>query len=433
MMADEIAPLRDQINALIERNRYLEAQNLQLRQEAQLFRNQIQSLKERDRDEKSMLAKKLHASSLASNCTFKEKQLLPDNYNLNSKQKVLRLEPKAKEPRVPKPPPSLKQLQATQNVKIDCSQAPPPPPPPPLSSKLQGGGPLKSVRRVPEVVELYRILTRKEGKVDAKTGSVGIPVAMNPREMIGEIENRSAYVLAIKSDVESQGEFINFLAKEVDKAAYKDMADVESFVKWLDEELSYLVDERAVLKHFSHWPEKKADTMREAACSYRDLKNLESEVASFHDDPTVIASVALKRVQALQDKLEHGVHNIERVRDSTSKRYRDFKIPWEWMLDTGIVSQIKLGSLKLVRIYMNRVVSAFKCEQFLDDEDLVLNGARFAFRVHQVCGFLNFQQCYVSTRNLFLTRDHEFFFLLLLLLLLLLLFSFSKLPVCWWI
>lgn len=106
----------------------------------------------------------------------------------------------------------------------------------------------------------------------------------------------------IKSDVESQGEFINFLAKEVENAAYKDMADVESFVKWLDEELSYLVDERAVLKHFPHWPERKADTMREAACSYRDLKSLETEAASFHDDPRVITSVALKRLQALQDK-----------------------------------------------------------------------------------------------------------------------------------
>jgi hypothetical protein len=106
----------------------------------------------------------------------------------------------------------------------------------------------------------------------------------------------------IKSDVESQGEFINFLANEVEKVAYKDIADVESFVKWLDEELSFLVDERAVLKHFPHWPERKADTMREAACTYRDLKNLESEAISFHDDPRVNASVALKRFQALQDK-----------------------------------------------------------------------------------------------------------------------------------
>jgi hypothetical protein len=197
MMTEEITPLRNQINAIVERNRYLEEQNLQLRQEVRLLRNQIQSLKERDSDEKTVLVKKLHASSLTSNCSSKEKQILPYNYILSSEQTVSRLELKGKEPRVPKPPPGPKQIQATQTSKKDGLPAPPPPPPPPSLTKMQGGGALKAVQRVPEVVELYRMLTRREGKMDGKTGSVGLPVAMNSREMIGEIENRSAYVLAV--------------------------------------------------------------------------------------------------------------------------------------------------------------------------------------------------------------------------------------------
>lgn len=55
----------------------------------------------------------------------------------------------------------------------------------------------------------------------------------------------------MKSDVETQGEFINFLAKEVERAACTEISDVKAFVKWLEDELSYLIDERAVLKHFS--------------------------------------------------------------------------------------------------------------------------------------------------------------------------------------
>lgn len=106
----------------------------------------------------------------------------------------------------------------------------------------------------------------------------------------------------IKSDVENQSNFVNFLASEVQNAAYREIADVEEFVKWLDGELSYLVDERAVLKHFPNWPEKKADAMREAAFTYRDLKNLESEASSFYDDRRVATPMALKRMQALQDK-----------------------------------------------------------------------------------------------------------------------------------
>lgn len=61
------------------------------------------------------------------------------------------------------------------------------------------------------------------------------------------------------------------------------------------------VDERAVLKHFD-WPEKKADTLREAAFGYQDLKKLESEVSSYKDDPRLPCDIALKKMVALSEK-----------------------------------------------------------------------------------------------------------------------------------
>ncbi|KAM7478127.1 hypothetical protein LguiA_026340 [Lonicera macranthoides] len=75
-----------------------------------------------------------------------------------------------------------------------------------------------------------------------------------------------------------------YLIKEVENAAFTDIEDGVPFVKWLYDELSYLVDERAVLKHFE-WPEQKADTLRKVAFGYCDLKKLESEASSFRDDP----------------------------------------------------------------------------------------------------------------------------------------------------
>jgi len=47
--------------------------------------------------------------------------------------------------------------------------------------------------------------------------------------------------LQIKTDVETQGDFIRYLIKEVESAAFADIEDVVPFVKWLDDELSYLV------------------------------------------------------------------------------------------------------------------------------------------------------------------------------------------------
>ena len=106
----------------------------------------------------------------------------------------------------------------------------------------------------------------------------------------------------IKSDVEKQKEFINFLIKEVESSAFNDISDVKAFVKWLDDELSSLVDERAVLKHFPQWPERKADALREAAFNYRDLIILESEVSSFQDNTKEPLIQSLGRMQALQDR-----------------------------------------------------------------------------------------------------------------------------------
>ncbi|KAL6649747.1 hypothetical protein ACP70R_013971 [Stipagrostis hirtigluma subsp. patula] len=389
-----VALLRSKLHGLLERNRTLEEENKQLRHQVSRLKGQVASFEGQDTD-KRILWKKLENSAASIN-NSKAKKFVHSNDDAKEaadvnnslcygRQQFSRTTlVRSRAPRIPNPPPSPTCIQPVTNVRKEGSMVPPPPPPPPLPSKLQRS--TKAVQRVPEVVELYRTLVRREGKNDAKSGSAGIPVATNNREMIGEIENRSAYVLAIKSDVENQGEFVNFLANEVQNAAYKEIADVEEFVKWLDGELSYLVDERAVLKHFPNWPEKKADAMREAAFTYRDLKNLESEASSFHDDRRVATPMALKQMQTLQDKIEQGIHNTERVRDSASGRYRDLKIPWEWMLDSGIINQLKMASLKLAKEYMNRIVNALKSDPFANDEALLLQGVRFAFRIHQLAG-----------------------------------------------
>jgi hypothetical protein len=45
----------------------------------------------------------------------------------------------------------------------------------------------------------------------------------------------------IKADIETQGEFVNSLIREVNNAVYQNIEDVVAFVKWLDDELGFLV------------------------------------------------------------------------------------------------------------------------------------------------------------------------------------------------
>ncbi|XP_017982125.1 PREDICTED: protein CHUP1, chloroplastic isoform X5 [Theobroma cacao] len=394
----QITRLKKELEAALGRNGSLEKENQELKQEVARLKAQISSLKAHDNERKSMLWKKLHNSidnsnadaSLQKSSDFlkvPEQGLEAENVYPRPSFQELAVR-KERQSKVPKPPPRSNSFISPSPKEVSenkvTTPSVPAPPPPPLPSKLLAGS--RSVRRVPEVVELYRSLTRKDTNMENKTNAAATPVLAFSRNMIGEIENRSTYVSAvstIKSDVEKQKEFINFLISEVQSAAFKDISDVEVFVKWLDQELSSLIDERAVLKHFPQWPERKADALREAAFSYRDLKNLEAEVSSFEVNPSVSFNSVLRRMQELQDRLEQSVNNTERIRDSTSKRYRDFQIPWGWMLDTGLIGQLKFSSLRLAREYMKRTTKELQSNESSQVNSLLLQGVRFAYRVHQ--------------------------------------------------
>ncbi|KAL4369257.1 hypothetical protein GQ457_05G023950 [Hibiscus cannabinus] len=302
--------------------------------------------------------------------------------------------------RIPNPPPRPSCSIPSGPKEESCTQIPPPPPPPPpkFSVRSSAGG---VVKRAPQVVEFYHSLMKRDSRKDSTNGGIcDVPDVANVRSsMIGEIENRSSHLLAIKADVETQGEFVNSLIREVNNAVYQNIEDVVAFVKWLDDELCYLVDERAVLKHFA-WPEKKADTLREAAFGYRDVKKLESEVSYYKDDSRVPCDIALKKMVALSEKMERTVYSLLRTRESLMHNCREFQIPTDWMLDNGIISkdrrinecsvQIKLGSVKLAKSYMKRVATELQSKATLEKDPsmdyMLLQGVRFAFRIHQFAG-----------------------------------------------
>ncbi|KAE8685796.1 Hydroxyproline-rich glycoprotein family protein, putative isoform 4 [Hibiscus syriacus] len=190
------------------------------------------------------------------------------------------------------------------------SLLPPPPPLPPPPAPPRFPAKRATASKAPSLV--VDLLTRKEKKMDSPAVAAA---AWNPKKLtvvsvhssiVGEIQNRSAHLLAIKADVETKGEFINSLIDRVLAAAYKDIEDVVKFVDRLDKELSSLADERAVLKHFK-WPERKADAMREAAIEYRDLKLLETEISSYEDDASIPCGIALKLMAGLLDKKLNGL------------------------------------------------------------------------------------------------------------------------------
>ncbi|XP_022138256.1 protein CHUP1, chloroplastic isoform X2 [Momordica charantia] len=281
-----------------------------------------------------------------------------------------------------------------QNVRdLGCKAPPtraaPPPPPPPLP--LQSLPRAVTTQKSPDLIRLFHSLRKKEGKRDPPL--LGKPAVINAHNsIVGEIQNRSSHLLAIRADIETKGEFINGLIDKVLVAAYTDIEDVLKFVDWLDSQLSSLADERAVLKHFK-WPEKKADAMREAAIEYRALKLLENEISLYKDDTSTPCEAALKKMASLLDKSERGIQRLIGLRNTVMHSYQELKLPTNWMLDSGITSKIKQASINLAKMYMKRVKieldSIRSSDKESNQESLLLQGVHFAYRTHQFAGGLD--------------------------------------------
>ncbi|XP_008243160.1 PREDICTED: protein CHUP1, chloroplastic [Prunus mume] len=321
-----------------------------------------------------------------------------------TKMKLAQIEKRP--PRIPRPPPKASGGARAGTTPKPSSGVPPPPPggpplpppppggpprpPPPPGSLPMGAGSADKVHRAPELVEFYQSLMKREAKKDTSSLiSSSSNVSDARSNMIGEIENKSSFLLAVKADVEAQGDFVMSLAAEVRAASFTNIEDLVAFVNWLDEELSFLVDERAVLKHFD-WPEGKVDALREAAFEYQDLMKLEKQVSSFVDDPKLPCEAALKKMYSLLEKVEQSVYALLRTRDMAISRCKEFGIPVDWLLDSGVVGKIKLSSVQLARKYMKRVASELDAlsgpEKEPNREFILLQGVRFAFRVHQFAG-----------------------------------------------
>ncbi|PQQ07560.1 protein CHUP1 chloroplastic [Prunus yedoensis var. nudiflora] len=256
-------------------------------------------------------------------------------------------------------------------------RSPTPPPPPPQPSVRTT---TSATQKAPSLVEFYHSLRKQEVKRDSpESRNHHKPSAISAHNsIVGEIQNRSAHLLAIKADVQTKGEFINDLIQKVVVAAYTDIEDVLKFVDWLDGELSSLADERAVLKHFK-WPERKADAMREAAIEYRDLKLLQSEISSYKDETDIPCAAALKKMAGLLDKSERSMQRLIKLRNSVMRSYQELKIPIDWMLDSGIVSKRVTMELESIR----------NSDRETSQESLLLQGVHFVYRAHQFAGGLD--------------------------------------------
>ncbi|KAG2601115.1 hypothetical protein PVAP13_5KG570407 [Panicum virgatum] len=273
---------------------------------------------------------------------------------------------------------------------VPARPPPPPPPPPARQQKPKGSSaPITSpVSKATAVVDMYNSLTNnKKPPQHADRGRSH----HHHSSIVGELQNRSRHLLAIKADVETKAELIEDLIKKIHTSTYTDVEQVLTFVDWLDQQLSNLSDETAVLKHFN-WPERKADALREAASEYRHLKCLLADISSLNDDggsPSPCDAI-LRKISSLLDRLEKSMSRLVNLRSSAMPSYKELRIPTDWMLDSGVASKMRLASVNLAKVYTKRVLKELDGRDTAGNEAaLVAQSVRFTYRVHQFAGGLD--------------------------------------------
>lgn len=211
----EITPLKKKLEVQMARNELLQKENQELKEEVARLRSQINSLKAYNMERKSILWKKIqksiddnnldaHQHKAAVQAIMCEKST-SENENVHKNPDLFQDSAAAKKDNkpviVPTPPPprpsstTIPLLPSHKNEKGIKVQPTTAPPPPPIPSKSLVG--LKAVRRVPEVIELYRSLTRKDVNMENRIHPNGIPAVAFTRNMIEEIENRSTFLSAV--------------------------------------------------------------------------------------------------------------------------------------------------------------------------------------------------------------------------------------------
>ena len=224
-----ITSLKKKLEVHMARNELLLKENQELREEVVRLKSQIISLKAHNMERKSVLWKKIQKSIDDNNNSEAHQQHKAPPVQVITGEKSSQYEnvhtnpnfkdttPKKDKPAAivtPAPPPRpsptllLPLHKKEKGLKVQQAIAPPPPPTPP---KLSSVG-LKTLRRVPEVIELYRSLTRKDANMENRIHSNGIPTVAFTRNMIEEIENRSTYLSAV-SLVPSSSMLIIFMCQ----------------------------------------------------------------------------------------------------------------------------------------------------------------------------------------------------------------------------
>lgn len=314
-------------------------------------------------------------------------------------------EPRKLPKRAPPPPPPPKPKE--KKVLETAFKKPPPPskgkggarvaaPPPPPPGKKKGGKGGSGIVRAPKVIEMFQAVrkatkgrpshrrhkTSKDAQDTSKLQSSG----SGGDAIIKELEKNSRYFAQIQSDVETHGPAIQKMIQDITSHKFESMAELNAFVKEIDNVLETFADETAVLRHFE-WPHKYY-TYREALALWAELKNRTDKCRHWVQGTRGISG-ELHRMKKYMELNIRRLDEVQRTLEAEVKKFIRNGIPW----DSSVIQKVHDGTMCLLEKYMQIVydeVSRTQSKPSHREKNVqyLTDTINLTFKIHQFVGGL---------------------------------------------
>lgn len=246
--------------------------------------------------------------------------------------------------------------------------------------------------RVSKVGELYRqlVVGTGAGPVITSKGRAGVtaPTSHGVQQIVAEIAAQSPYLQRVKEDMLLHRWRVLYVAKEVADAELVDMADADALLEWMEDSLSSIEDEHAVLRSIPEWPELRADALREAVRHHRQLqeamvsvKKMASADAGNTEKTTLAALLPasralVKKVAEILERLAHG-------RELNERRYCELGIPFDWTQ----VNEAKIALCGIVTLLLKLAIKhrrGERCAKDITKDATVVATVDVIFQIYQI-------------------------------------------------
>ncbi|MCO5562087.1 hypothetical protein L7F22_015713 [Adiantum nelumboides] len=192
---------------------------------------------------------------------------------------------------------------------------------------------------------------------------------------------------AHKSTAKStQSDFVYDLARAIQATHYYSIEQVTAFVNWFDRQGE--VETQEFFK-FPEFPRDKVEAMRRAVYEHDELKALETELHTYHDELKGPANFSVQDLKTLLEKVDNYIQGFKQARELAIVQFIEFDIPTSWMLDSGMIAKIKLAAFQLAQRIIKQVTLQLKMQAergVAFSENLLLESARFLLQIHNFAG-----------------------------------------------